>query len=107
MSKSESALRVTVEHLTADCAEKDKRIAELGAENARLRVDRVRLDWLEDCAKCYWVTIQTQPNGGHIRSGQGQGTRAAIDAAMQGHSSTALGGPTTGTVAAPACEQPS
>ena len=88
-------------------AARDETIRLLEAENARLRVDSARLDWLEDCTRCYWVTIQTQPNGGHVRSGQGVGTRAAIDAARkdQSHSANTVGGPTPVMDAAPACER--
>lgn len=33
-------------------------------------------------SKCYWVTVQTNPHGDHVYSGQGPALREAIDAAM-------------------------
>lgn len=41
--------------------------------------DTRRMDWLEDIAKVYWVTVQTQPHGEHIFAGQGKALREAID----------------------------
>ena len=43
------------------------------------RVDAERLDWLEDEAQCYWITIQSQPSGDTIYSGHGKTLREAID----------------------------
>lgn len=48
-----------------------------------LAKDAERLDFIEDPARTYWITIQTQPNANHIRAEQGAGTRAAIDAAIK------------------------
>jgi len=45
--------------------------------------DAARLDWLEDPAKCYWVSVQPKRNGPCIRSGQGKGLREVIDAARE------------------------
>jgi hypothetical protein len=45
--------------------------------------DAERLDWLEDPAECYWVSVQRSPDGKHIRSGQGKGLRSAIDLAIK------------------------
>lgn len=58
-----------------------EKIAALKAENEALRKDAERLNWLEDRSRCYWVSVQGQPAGNVIRSGQGEGLREAIDAA--------------------------
>lgn len=50
-------------------------------ELAALRADAERLSYMEDADRCYWVSVQSQPHGSHIFSGQGRGLRSAIDAA--------------------------
>jgi len=58
----------------------ESRLAEVEAERD---AERARLDWMEDPARCYWVTIQSQPSGEYFRSGQGVGLRDAIDTAIR------------------------
>lgn len=44
--------------------------------------DAGRMDFLEDKDRCYWVDVQSQPDGMMMYAGQGPGLREAIDAAI-------------------------
>ena len=55
------------------------RINELEAQLAGVGRDTVRIDWLEDTERCYWVALQMQPHGNHIYQSCGSGLREAID----------------------------
>ena len=58
-------------------------VKELVAENAELKRDKERLDWLCDPAKVYFVQIQSQPSGDYVfRSGPTL-LRSVIDAARE------------------------
>jgi hypothetical protein len=88
------------------CAAKDARIAELEAENAELRKDKARLDWLgalviedqydfdiaiqSDHEDGVWVSRIWRRNSGNLRgvaldgdADKTEDIRAAIDAAMK------------------------
>ena len=76
------------------------KLAHAEAENARLRVDAGRLDWLED--NSYALPYKDHGAGPELDL-----SRPAIDALMkdQNHSANTVGGPTPVMDAAPACER--
>lgn len=54
-------------------------------ELMELRKDKERLDWLSNPDKCYFIEIQSQPNGDYIYCSHPfqQDVRQAIDSAME------------------------
>lgn len=66
-----------------DWHELNKDVTALRERCERAEKDSQMMDWLSNPLRCYWVSVQRQPSGDHIFSGQGNGLRAVIDRAIQ------------------------